>query len=177
MNDLNAKEVSDICVACGMCCDGTLFKKGTIKGLEDRLVVEDLGMEIIESDNLTSFKQPCFCFDKTCKIYQQTRPAVCNNFFCEPLKKYRSNKQSLTEAEKQIKTVLKLKIEMIEIANKFEIFNNLNWQQILLKLDEIIEGGKPSDLKLFGLMIIKLSFYKTSKKLLYSPVSKKEPII
>lgn len=170
MNDLNAKEVSDICVACGMCCDGTMFRHGNIKTEEDLININSKGIETIFEREKWVFKQPCKQFDGCCKIYGQERPQVCNNYFCEPLKKFEANELSLGQAENQIKTVLKLKREIIDISNNFEIFNNLNWQQILSKLDEIIINQNPSELKFYGLMILKLSFFKNAKKLLYTSV-------
>jgi uncharacterized protein len=168
MNDLNSKEVSDICVKCGMCCDGTLFNRGKIVDDLDKENIKKLGIEIIAIKDEEAFKQPCNKFIGCCSIYDKIRPKVCNSFYCEPLKKYEKNLQTLKEAENQINTVLKLKSEMNEIFDRFDFFNKKNWQERLVKLDDIIDNGKSEDLKKYGILILKLNFFKHSKKSLYT---------
>ncbi len=90
MNDLNIKEVSDICVACGMCCDGTLFGKANLSNeqfnddYENVLKARDLNMNVFEENGKYFFKQPCHLFNTCCTVYNQVRPRVCGTYFANP---------------------------------------------------------------------------------------------
>jgi uncharacterized protein len=168
MNEEDLNTISNICVSCGMCCDGTLFNKGTIKGEEDRKTVEKLGMEIIEGNNLVSFKQPCICFDKVCTIYGQTRPAVCSTFLCDPIKKYENGEQSLENAFKQINSALNLKKEILNLANSHENLISLSWQNLLEELDPILQKSEPTDLKKYGKIILLYASFLIAKKVVYT---------
>jgi uncharacterized protein len=168
MNDLNTKEVSDICVSCGMCCDGTLFGRGNILNEADNELISRIGIEIIEFNGIESFKQPCNQFKGCCTIYDKPRPGVCNSFFCDPLKKAQKKEISIEVANGIILKALNLKNEILDLAFKFEDFQGLDWRRFMKKIDPIIEESHPENLKKFGILIIKIAIFKTIIKDVYT---------
>ncbi len=75
---------SDLCLACGLCCDGSLFESAKLHPGEEELV-RSLGLKIMFVDNTTlGFKQPCPAFNSHCSVYEQ-RPQVCQKFRCKQL--------------------------------------------------------------------------------------------
>jgi hypothetical protein len=85
------REGADLCLSCGMCCDGTLFSSGALLDREVDLA-RSLGMELFQSTKdagVFKFRQPCACFrEGSCAVYDQAKPAVCTTYRCELLKGY-----------------------------------------------------------------------------------------
>jgi len=80
----------DLCVACGLCCDGTLYDFVRLEPADDALRLRQLGLPVNVSRGrtpVTRFPQPCaaLCQDRTCRIYQE-RPSQCQEFECGVLK-------------------------------------------------------------------------------------------
>ena len=40
--------ISALCVSCGLCCDGTLFKQANLKDKKDSALADSLGLKVIE---------------------------------------------------------------------------------------------------------------------------------
>ena len=78
-----AENVS-ICVGCGLCCDGTLHSRTTVKSDDEARVVA-AGLQIEHDGDKRFFRQPCRRFGcGTCTIYEK-RPAVCQTYRCKLL--------------------------------------------------------------------------------------------
>lgn len=72
---------SDLCITCGLCCNGTLFNYADMKSNEIEQVVR-LGMKPLGEPTPDSFSLPCPNLDGTmCSCYHD-RPAVCGDFMC-----------------------------------------------------------------------------------------------
>jgi uncharacterized protein len=169
MNDLNTKEVSDICVSCGMCCDGTLFKKAILSDSADLSEninkAKKLDLQIIIEDEKYFFKQPCHLFNKCCTVYDKTRPQICGTFFCLPIRRYERNELDLITAEKQIKVLFNLKNDINKLSYEFKEFLNLTFYSLSDKIDKIMVKSDPDQLKKFGkLILINLQFRKLKKE-------------
>ena len=65
----------DLCLSCGLCCDGSLFWAVPLG--EGETVPAPL-----DADG--HLRQPCPCFNGACTIYQD-RPAGCRDFTCHVL--------------------------------------------------------------------------------------------
>jgi Fe-S-cluster containining protein len=102
----------NICIHCGLCCDGTLFNHARIKENEP-LETGYSFQTFIKKQR--SFKLPCsYLKDTTCSIYNQRPYAVCESFRCKLLRSVISENVSYTDAIKIINevTALKTKIEL-----------------------------------------------------------------
>jgi hypothetical protein len=54
----------EICMKCGLCCDGTLFSFGLLKKGEKEFLPTLLQKRIIVTEKVERFKQPCPYFNK-----------------------------------------------------------------------------------------------------------------
>jgi Fe-S-cluster containining protein len=75
-----------LCRACGLCCDGTLFHHVKIGAGDDPQALRAGGLTVLTSrarTPVTRLPQPCaaLCADRSCRIYAQ-RPAQCRTFEC-----------------------------------------------------------------------------------------------
>lgn len=131
------EQLSELCLACGMCCDGTLFGKAHIKDADEFDRLKALGMSTLYEDANASFTQPCPQYHGSCKIYR-TAPSVCSNYYCLPLRKLKRGATSFSETEKTIRQAGSLKRQFLDSCPKtpefsgksiFEIKQYLNMKE------------------------------------------------
>ena len=75
-----------LCRACGLCCDGTLFHHVKIGAGDNSRTLRSSGMTLLTTrarTPVTRMPQPCaaLCADRSCRIYAQ-RPGQCRTFEC-----------------------------------------------------------------------------------------------
>lgn len=93
------REAQDLCVACGLCCDGTIFSSVTVKTASDEELCETLGIRVTQGPRKKFFAQPCPMYiNRECSIYFENRPGVCVRFRCKLLKRLISGNCSYEEA-------------------------------------------------------------------------------
>lgn len=104
---------SDLCVACGMCCDGTMF--GNVVAHDHELVqMIFLGAETKykEEEDRHFFLQPCPAHvNGSCSIYE-TRPQTCSGYKCALLKRVLRNEITPEQAMKKVERVKKAKQDL-----------------------------------------------------------------
>jgi hypothetical protein len=89
---------ADLCLQCGMCCDGTLFSHAPVEPSESSLV-EACGLAPPGSGELANFDLPCPAFvDGCCSRYTDVRPHVCGAYRCRPLEHYERGVATLDES-------------------------------------------------------------------------------
>jgi uncharacterized protein len=84
------KPGEQLCRACGLCCDGTLFDLVKLEQGDDAGKLKALGLPVSISRGKTPvarFPQPCsaLCEDRTCQLYAE-RPWQCRTFECQLFK-------------------------------------------------------------------------------------------
>ncbi len=100
--------VSTLCLSCGLCCDGVLFKDVELQAGDDAPALLRLGLPVrtVRRGNSTATKapQPCaaLCSDLRCQIYRQ-RPLRCRQFECALLKSAMAGEVSVDAALKSIR--------------------------------------------------------------------------
>lgn len=82
----------DLCLSCGLCCDGSLFWAVPIER------GENVPMPLDPDGRL---RQPCSCFDGACTVYPD-RPSACRTFDCRVLKTVQAGRRDLAWARGQI---------------------------------------------------------------------------
>jgi len=75
-----------LCLACGLCCDGTLFDHVRLGPVDDAKKLKAHGLPVALTRSkpaVAHFPQPCaaLCEDRTCRVYAD-RPAQCRIFEC-----------------------------------------------------------------------------------------------
>ena len=96
---------SDLCLACGFCCQGIWFGHALIRE-EDVLPAQKIGLETAKDAKGWRFRLPCPQFQgDRCRIYLDWRPGVCGEYRCKLLTRYLNEEVSLKEAMKRVEQV------------------------------------------------------------------------
>lgn len=86
-----------LCVACGLCCDGTLHNHALLSP-EDVDQARRLGLEVIDDASVRlSFRLPCPRFCGRCTVFPD-RPRICGTYRCKLLKELDADQVDLTTA-------------------------------------------------------------------------------
>ncbi|OIO54971.1 MAG: hypothetical protein COX57_05275 [Alphaproteobacteria bacterium CG_4_10_14_0_2_um_filter_63_37] len=102
------EQIEQLCIDCGLCCDGTLFDVGRIYGDEDLALARSLGFSIGRRGEKTIFALPCRHFDRACTIHAAPRPHICGAFFCTPLRLLQRGAIALEQARAQLEQTVAL---------------------------------------------------------------------
>ncbi len=96
---------SELCLGCGICCDGSLFSSGPLEP-EEVPVARRLGLVIEDGD----FRQPCARLDvstKRCGVYAE-RPSACRAYRCELLVELERGAVSIEQARASVRRLREL---------------------------------------------------------------------
>jgi len=108
-----------LCLACGLCCDGTLFDNVRLEPGDDAKRLKTLGLPVTVSrgrEPVARFNQPCaaLCTDRTCQVYAN-RPKQCRTYECMIFKRMQSGElapgtalRAVTNARRQANRVRRL---------------------------------------------------------------------
>ena len=95
MSRLNLAQTShqpeDLCLACGLCCNGAIFADVQLLAGDDAERLTELGLVLkcAGANRNPKFAQPCVAHDGCrCRIYNE-RPAYCREFDCALLKSFK----------------------------------------------------------------------------------------
>lgn len=100
--------VARLCPACGLCCNGVLFRDVELLAGDDRQRLAELGLPLKRAGAKLKFPQPCACLEGTlCRIYAE-RPARCRAFECRVLKRVQAGELAPDAALKIIRRMLRL---------------------------------------------------------------------
>jgi|APGre2960657373_1045057.scaffolds.fasta_scaffold32245_2 hypothetical protein len=106
---------SDLCVACGMCCDGTLFGN-VVCSKEEADYMGSLGLETKKKDNQINhvFLTPCSMhINGSCSIYEDPKkPKTCSGYKCALLKRVLRNEITPEQALVKVERVKKAKEDL-----------------------------------------------------------------
>lgn len=86
----------ELCRACGLCCDGTLFDGVKLEATDDAAKLKALGLDVTVSRGkaaVARFPQPCgaLCADRSCRLYA-FRPWQCRVFECRVFKEAKAGR-------------------------------------------------------------------------------------
>lgn len=103
------KSAEQLCLACGLCCDGTLFDNVQLGPGDDVKKVKALGLPVAVTrarQPVSQFRQPCLalCADRTCRIYAD-RPVQCRTFECGVFKEAQAGRITFAAALRLVKQV------------------------------------------------------------------------
>jgi len=112
MTHPSASTSEQLCLACGLCCNGVLFKDVEVLAGDNAAKLKSLGLPVKISRSALRpprFAQPCaaLCTNGRCGIYTD-RPTRCRNFECSLLKRALAGSIDSTAALKTIKRTQKL---------------------------------------------------------------------
>jgi hypothetical protein len=104
---------SRLCLACGLCCDGTLYEDAKIREDEVR-DVESIGLTTSRNaQGHPTFVFACRYLDGACCArYEQWRPSVCSKFFCRVQQRARAGELTEEQAMEKIAAARQLVTEV-----------------------------------------------------------------
>ena len=108
---------SDICLSCGLCCDGTLIGFVQLESEEIPAIREIMDIENVNGKGF--FLHPCNKYCDGCTIYSQ-RPKQCASFKCGLLK---SVEQKELDFDLAIKTISEVKQQKISLEKKLVLLD------------------------------------------------------
>lgn len=108
----------NICLACGICCDGTLI--GFVQLEREEFAAQRDVLDIEESDEIGFFLQPCKKFCNACTIYEK-RPKQCAKFECQLLQSVDKKKLTFDHAVDIVEVVKEQKLAIEETIASLEI--------------------------------------------------------
>ena len=121
MADLNADIPvieQEICVTCGFCCDGTLFKRAVLQPGERGNLPAKIEEHYGNEGDGEFFALPCAYFCGTCTIYTRKRAVICGAFRCTLLKNFAKGTITQDSAIQTVANVKRLKSEIFELYTK-----------------------------------------------------------
>lgn len=98
----SVNSAEQLCLACGLCCDGTLFDHVRLGPGDNPTQLKSLGLPILVSRTkppVVRALQPCsaLCADRTCRLYAD-RPKQCRAFECKVFKDLAADRTQLAAA-------------------------------------------------------------------------------
>jgi hypothetical protein len=99
---MTAADISaQLCVGCGMCCDGVLYDRAKVDPGEEASMTA-AGLDLFEKGGKTFFRQPCpHSSCGRCMIYE-TRFHICHSYECALLRRVEDGELGLGEAKEKI---------------------------------------------------------------------------
>lgn len=90
---------SRLCLACGLCCDGTVYPHAVAREDEVARAVEIGFTAITTEDGSPAYALPCHYLEgRACTRYLEWRPSVCGDYFCHVQARAGSGEISESEA-------------------------------------------------------------------------------
>ena len=96
-----------LCLACGLCCNGVLFRDVELQPEDDPARLQSLGQPVERFRRKLRFTQPCtaLCVDNRCRIYAE-RPVRCHQFECALFQAVSRGDMGIPAALRLIRTAL-----------------------------------------------------------------------
>ena len=85
MTSDTAAAASRLCLACGLCCDGTLFQIVRMQPEDSPDQLAALGLRIRHRGTDCWMEQPCAALKRLCCTVYDQRPVRCRKFHCQQL--------------------------------------------------------------------------------------------
>ena len=121
----------EICLKCGMCCDGTLFLHASLNPGERGNLPEKIERNTFNESEKEYFRLPCLYFDSKCMIYDIKRADVCSRYRCQLLIDLATDKVSKKTAIEIVREAHRQRQEI------FKEYHNLSDEKRVLFFKEL----------------------------------------
>ncbi|MBA4149014.1 MAG: YkgJ family cysteine cluster protein [Verrucomicrobia bacterium] len=107
-----------LCVTCGLCCNGVIFRDVELRASDDLARLKTLGLPIKKTGKKIRFAQPCAALEcSLCKIYAE-RPSYCREFECVLLRSTIEGNTEPAAALRIIRTTQKRAAKVIRLLRE-----------------------------------------------------------
>ncbi len=144
------KSAEQLCRACGLCCDGSLFDGVQLGAGDDAKKLRTLGLPVTVSRGkspLTRFAQPCaaLCADRACGVYAD-RPLQCRAFECGVFKDAQAGRIAFTAALRWVKQGRRRADHVRRLLRQLgDNEEHRSLGERFHRTSERLESGKPDD--------------------------------
>jgi len=153
--DIAPETEQGICIECGFCCDGTLFRTATLIPGERGNLPELIEANSFEEEGKEYFRLPCRYFSGKCTIYLDKKAFVCSAYRCLLLKR-------LSDADISPEEALRIVAEAKDLCEEAtDIFKTLTgrsgripFREVLAGLNSIRTGDNESGSKAFDVELL-----------------------
>ncbi len=140
---------SELCVACGLCCDGTFLVWAPVEPDDDVTGLAAVGHPVLESEARgRHFALPCPALvDRCCSVYGH-RPNICPTYACKLLLRFREGAVDSAAALETIRTTVELRDRVRPgVESALEVSTPRSLFELFLEMDERRkqEGGLSVD--------------------------------
>ena len=154
MNEANTTQLCDgengsnICIECGLCCDGSMFMHAKIDKSDDPTFLKQMGAESVEVRDKQFFQLPCMGQEeKRCRLYNDARRfKVCKTFKCRLLKQYISGEISYHATMATIREIIIRRQSVKEFSEILHTDHNNCKTSIFYFIRELRLNGKMEDI-------------------------------
>ncbi|MCX5784511.1 MAG: hypothetical protein NTX59_02370 [Elusimicrobia bacterium] len=138
----------NICIECGLCCDGTLFPKAIIKNNDDPAFLKEMEVESFSEGGKRYFRLPCRGQKgKLCALYSdERRYEICKTFRCRLLRQYAAGEISYDSSIAVIKEALSLGLRVKEFSGRLRAAGISSEEFMPSLLKDLKLNGKLEDL-------------------------------
>jgi Fe-S-cluster containining protein len=133
-------ELLNICLSCGICCDGTII--GFVQLDKEELPDLKKLMHVEEMDEAGFFLEPCEnLVGCSCSIYSR-RPKQCDTYNCKLLKSVEQNEINFDSAIEVIQRIKHGKADILKKLNTLPFeFKSQSFYFQILELKKILENN------------------------------------
>ncbi|WP_313114053.1 YkgJ family cysteine cluster protein [Aequorivita sediminis] len=148
LENSNITPEQEICIKCGLCCDGTLFNHAVLRKDEKESLPPLIAKRYMQTETGEAFKLPCPYFDKKCTIYDQEKPDVCSSFRCQLLKNLSKEKTTKVDAAQIVENAMELRSEIFALYEKVNTTKEpMSFRDILFDLRVRTEKNELENIK------------------------------
>ena len=152
-----------LCLACGLCCDGTLFGWVELRSEDDARTAKESGLNVVPYRGRDVLTQPCLAHKNcACTVYAN-RPEICRAFRCKLLKKLEQGDISEEAAQKIVESTVTAKNETLALANGLSANVPAVWP-LIAKLLENPNGRAAHVPLLFNFVILQNNLNRFFRK-------------
>lgn len=127
--------LSELCLDCGLCCDGTLFRQVKVTDAEREALI-NRGIGVGAKKGAPVMWLPCGKLRGKCCTMYEARPAGCRAFVCALGMKLTRREVSLDEAKAQVREMFARLAELHRVLGGDD-------QLVLRRAREAMDGAAP----------------------------------
>jgi hypothetical protein len=135
----------NLCIGCGICCDGTLFNRVVLKEGDEPVRLRAHGFTIQQQDDESFFTQSCRGFSDGCCTVYDDRPRTCRRFSCDLYRRHEAGEVGDDDALRAIRTTTELRdrvrTQLLDVLDDTSVTSVL---QLQLMLAERVADGRVS---------------------------------
>lgn len=97
-----------ICLSCGLCCSGALFRFVGLAPSDNTAALEAAGVRLTTKDDRPALPLPCAAHDGSCCTVYEDRPARCGAFTCALYRRHEAGEVPTDVALTEIASTVEL---------------------------------------------------------------------